>query len=488
MAEGHIGKILGGRYRVDSLIESTELAELCRGTNTTVDREVTIKVVSPRLSDFKNEIFDEARKISRISHPNVLSVTDLGEDADGTVFVVYEAFEGSNLSSAVRSEGQFTVERSIDIVRQAASALIAVTSIRDTHGSLKPENILLGSTGESAKVFNFFGPDTFNRPNRDPVFILGTENANYFAPELIMGMAADERSDVYTLGVLLFSMLTGEIPFASASMREVVGKINNDPPAPMSSFRADLPTDLERVILTAMAKNPEMRYQTIAEFSDELAKFATGSSIVAAATTVASAHDIWKTAFVVLAAVSLLTVALIYATSVKSTDPATQLQADANGQPVQPIGPATGVAEQNLASMQDPSADSMSNSNTALPPGTLPGGDGYDPWKNGGKPPPGAPSGGQVVTIDPNNPSPFMTNDGPCIPQPSGIVLCPAPVNRAAKPTPTPKPSAANANVAPKATPTPEVKPSPAVMKPPAKPAPTPKPGQSGKPRNGDDL
>ncbi|MEP6849208.1 MAG: protein kinase [Acidobacteriota bacterium] len=488
MAEGHIGKILGGRYRIDSLIESTELAELYRGTNTTVDREVTIKVVSPRLSDFKNEIFEEARKISRISHPNVLSVMDLGEDSDGTVFVVYEAFEGSSLSSAVRNEGQFTVERSINIVRQTAAALIAVAPTRDVHGSLKPENIVLGSAGETAKVLNFFRPDTFNRPNRDALFVPSVEDANYFAPELILGTAADERSDVYTLGVLLFRTLTGEIPFAAASMPEVVGKINNDPPPPMSSFRTDLPADLERVILTAMAKNPEMRYQMVAEFSEELAKFASGSNVVAAAPTGSSAHDIWKTAFVVLAAVSLLTVALIYATSVKSNEPTTQLQADANGQPVQPIGPATGVAEQNLASMQDPSADPMSNSNMALPPGTLPGGDGYDPWKNGGKPPPGAPSGGQVVTIDPNNPSPFMTNDGPCIPQPSGIVLCPAPVNRAVKPTPTPRPSAANANVAPKTTPTPDAKPTPAVTKTPVKPAPTPKPGQSGKPRNGDDL
>ncbi|MGH9820792.1 MAG: hypothetical protein ACRD43_11540, partial [Pyrinomonadaceae bacterium] len=166
------------------------------------------------------------------------------------------------------------------------------------------------------------------------------------------------------------------------------------------------------------------------------------------------------------------------------------LQPDANGQPVQPINPATGIQEQNLANMQGMSADTAANSNMAVPPGTLPGGDGYDPWKNGVQPPAGAPRvgpGGQIVTIDPNNPSPFMTNDGPCIPQPSGILLCPAPItNKPVKPTPTPKPNAANANVQPAATPMPKSE---------TKPTPVPKPSPSktqtstnGKPAKGEDL
>jgi len=490
MADPHLGKILGGRYRVDSLIEETQVADLYRGTNTAVEREVTIKIVKARLADFTHEIFEEARKISRISHPNVLAVTDLGEEEDGTVFVIYEHFVGENLLTVFNE--QLPVERAIDIVRKAAAALTAVFAARDVHGMLKPENILLApgtDEDETVKVLNFFGSGTFNRPNRNAVFVPSVEDVNYLAPELVSSDRGDERSDVYSLGSLLFRMLAGEVPFPAESFTESVKKALDEPPPPLSSFRTDLPEDLERVILTAMSKNPEMRYQTVSEFSDELKKFVGGSS-ESAAVAEAPKQDIWKTAFAVLAAISLLTVALIYATSVKQTNPTTQLQPDANGQPVQPIGPATGIAEQNLANMQDMSAETISNSNMAVPPGTLPGGDGYDPWKNGGKPPPGAPlgPGGQVVTIDPNNPSPFMTNDGPCIPQPSGIVLCPAPANRIAKPTPTPKPSAANANVSPKATPTPEVKPSPTVVKTPAKPAATPKTGQNGKPKNGDDL
>lgn len=489
MAEDIIGKTLGGRYRIDSPIETDELADLYHGTDTVVDREITLKIVQPDLSDFKNEFFEEARKISRISHPNVLSVSDLGEDS-GTLYVVYENFDGQSLKTTLRSQEQFPVDLSVSIVRQTAAALAAVFGDRRVHGLVGPSNILLTPEGdgrERVKAINFFGSSTFNRPNRNAVFVPGVEEVNYAAPELLQGNDADERSDVYSLGSILFRLLTGEIAFSASSMPEAATRIISDPPPPMSSFRNDLPDDLERVILTAMAKNPEMRYQTVTEFSNELARFVGDQD--AAPSGRAPGHEIWKTAFVVLAGISILTVALIYATSVKQTDPSTRLQPDANGQPVQPINPATGIQEQSLANMQGMSTDTNYNSNMNVPPGTLPGGDGYDPWKNGVQPPPGAPKvgqGGQVVTTDPNNPSVFMPPEG-CIPQPSGILLCPAPVNKA-KPTPTPKPNAANANVQPSPTPKPEVKPTPTVQKTPVVKATPGKDPAAGKPKNSDDL
>lgn len=181
----------------------------------------------------------------------------------------------------------------------------------------------------------------------------------------------------------------------------------------------------------------------------------------------------WKTAFIVLIGIVLLSGIMIYSTSVKQTDPTTVLQTDANGQPVQPLNPASGVEEDRLASM--PTDAAIANTNTAQP-GQLPGGDGLDPWANGGKPPPGGPPvgpGGSLVTV-PNGGSQFMPPD--CILQPSGIYLCPVPVNaNTAKPSPTPKPTPPNANVqaspAPAAGATPKTSPTP----PGAKPTPTPR-------------
>ncbi|NOT47735.1 MAG: hypothetical protein HOP17_08285, partial [Acidobacteria bacterium] len=146
--------------------------------------------------------------------------------------------------------------------------------------------------------------------------------------------------------------------------------------------------------------------------------------------------------------IGVLAAALIYATSSKQTIPITQLQPDANGQPVQPINPATGAEEQNLISMPNSLPGSMSSSDIiAQPPQTLGGGDNYNPWAAGGAPPAGAPPpvyippAGQYYSIDPNTGSPFMPND------PNGVILVPVPANTdaATKPTPTPK-TAANVN------------------------------------------
>jgi hypothetical protein len=181
----------------------------------------------------------------------------------------------------------------------------------------------------------------------------------------------------------------------------------------------------------------------------------------------AKKRDPWKAAFVVLVGVVLLSAVLIYSTSSRRTEPVTVLQTDVNGQPVQPLSPASGVEEERLAALP---ADAYSaNSNTSLP-GQLPGGDGYNPWANGGKPPPGAPAGpgGGYVTVPGGN-SPFMppegntvlyTKDaaGRCLRIPSyEVIPCPdSTTSPAGKPTPRPSVSPTPAGAAtPKATPTP---------------------------------
>lgn len=184
-------------------------------------------------------------------------------------------------------------------------------------------------------------------------------------------------------------------------------------------------------------------------------------------------QDPWKTAFIVLIGIVMLSAVLIYSTSSRRTEPTTVLQTDANGQPVQPLNPATGVEEERLAALP---LDSLgANSNVSALPGQLPGGDGFDPWANGGKPPTGAPvgSGGGYMTI-PNGGSQFMPPD--CILQPSGIYLCPVPTNAnaAARPTPTPRNNSANANV--QASPTPATPANPKATPTPAGPRATPTP------------
>jgi len=467
MTDINLGRVLANRYRVDLLLATSEFAPLYRGTNTVVERPVLIRILAPEFGDFRMQMLDEARDISRISNANILSVTDIGTETDKTAYVVYEDFDGETLSSAMKRDGKMPTAEAVGIATQIAEGASAVSTVRNSHGAMSPDNVLVSDVlagPRRVKLFNFSSPENYD-----------SAGPEFTAPEVVNGVPANERSDVYSLGAVLFTMLAGEPPFTRNDSVEEL------PPPPLSSFRSDLSPDLEPSILTALAKNPEMRYQTVAEFAQNLD--GVGAQPAATAATHGN-NNLWKTAFIVLAGISILAAALIYATSVKQTDPRTQLRPDANGLPVQPINPATGAQEQALANMAGMPAEVIANSNMALPPGTLPGGDGYDAWRNGGgKPPAGAPNigpGGQVITIDPNNPSQFMPAEG-CVMQPSGILLCPAPLNAnaAKKPTPTPKNSA---NTQPSPTPktAPEEKPTPATEKTPAKPAtqksPVPKP------------
>lgn len=497
MIDQFTGQILANKYRIDSYARASDLGAVYRGTHLSMDKPVTVKILAPALAVDDNIVkrfSDEARTVSHISHPNVLNVTDFGSDKENTVYIVYEGAEGETLKDAIRREGGFPIERVVNIARQIASALSTAHAAGVIHQNLNSENILLTRTANNAEMVKVLdlGSVKLDAQNTFDEEISVTL-AEYLSPEQCSGAEeADSRSDIYSLGVIFYEMLAGEVPFSGARATDVMLKHVQEPPPPLSAFRQNLPSDIEPIVLQAMAKNPEMRFQTIDEFANALARvsrnFDEQETVVisrGAASGEPANNNVWKTAFVVLAGISLLAIGMIYATSVKQTDPATQLQTDANGQPVQPINPATGLDEQSLSNIATMPAEVIANSNMMVqPPGTIPGGDGYNPWGGSG-PPPGAPPvafppGGQVITIDPNNPSQFIPQDGQ-------VILVPIPantnVNAAVKPSPTPKSNNANVSPAPSPTPTnvvpkttPETKPTPKTEKPAAKPVEQPKP------------
>ena len=266
-------------------------------------------------------------------------------------------------------------------------------------------------------------------------------------------------------------MLAGDVPFIAENPTELMLKKSEELPAPLSAFRNDLPENLEAVILKALSINPEARQPNANGFIEELNRATDFSNeletvMVAPQAQTAESNNLWKTAFIVLAGISLLSVGLIYATYTKQTDPTTSLQFDANGQPVQPINPATGLPEMGAANMIPyGDANSLINGNL-IAPETLTYPDGVDPWGRGAVPPtdgsipyPVQP-GGEVITIPGQGGSQFMPQfDGN-----GGIILIPVPSNtntNTATPTKSPKTEPANTQtatptpVAPQATPTP---------------------------------
>ncbi len=493
-----IGTNLADKYQIDEVLRDSGLGKIYRATHLLMDKHVTVKVLPPALAIDENivkQFSAEARTVSHISHPNILNVTDFGSDRNGAVYIVMEDADGETLEQIIKREGKFSVARAVKIARQIAAALSAAHANGVIHHHLSSQNVLLTHTAlepETVKVLDF-GSDTLYE-NED--FEDGESNLRsleYASPEQNSSVAdADERSDVYALGVIFYEMLAGEVPFTAKNQTDLMMKQAENPPAPLSAFRGDLSGHIEPIVIKALAKNPDMRYQTADDLACDLDSISTdfGEKRMAAAS---GAHEyatsnVWKTAFVVLVGIVGLSAAMIYFTQGKQTNPTTQLQTDANGLPVQPLNPATGMNEQSTASGLAPfNPEMMSNSAMAMPQPMPNGdglGDGYNPWASG-KPPAGAPPqyvtpGGQIYTI-PGDGSQFMPQDGQ-------YVLVPQPLNAnsnanvSVKPSPTPKGKNAAANVQTQPSPTPaanpqpipEVKPTPAIPKPektPVKPA-----------------
>ncbi len=498
MSDQFTGQNLADKYQIEGELRDGGLGKTYRATHLLMEKSVSVKILPPALAvDEKivKRFSAEARTVSHISHPNILNVTDFGADKNGAVYIVMEDADGEMLEEVIEREGKFPIERAVRITRQIAAALSAAHTNGVIHHRLNSKNVLLAHmTGESetVKVLDF-GSDV---SNENGVFGEETDlrDLAYLSPEQNSSVSkADERSDIYSLGVILYEMLAGEVPFTAENPTDLMKKQAENPPAPLSAFRNDLPVYIEPIVIKALAKNPEMRYQTANEFAEELNRvtknFDEAKAIVVPNTEDNTTNNLWKTAFVVLAGIVGLSAAMIYFTQSKQTNPTTQLQTDINGQPVQPLNPATGMNEQGASSLMPYSSEMMANSNAAgMPiPQTMPGGDGYDPWARGGQPPPGAPPiyvqpGGQVITIPGESGSQFMPPDGS-----TGYILVPANTNANVnvKPSPTPKGKATpTANTQTSPTPaenpqsTPETKPTPApkTEKTPAKPAEKPKP------------
>ena len=466
-----VGKLIAEKYRIESLIGEGDAGDLFAARNEITDTAVTVKILPQALAmdmRWAKRFIDESRAASTVNHENILNLTDFGSDVKGICYAVFEPIVGTQLSELLTSS--LDEGRAIRIAKQVASAVSAAHAKKLVHGRISPQSIFVKTDDEGTdhvKVYGFGG---------DPLNVERDADAHYLAPEQTTAYpVADDRTDVYSLGITLYEMLSGVLPFEGETAAEVQAKLASEPPPPLSAFRKDLNPEIEPIILTAMATNAERRYQTMAAFAEDLELL---SNRIAPAKTVAatagSGRSVWKTASIAFAGIAVLAVALIYATSARQTDPSEQLQADAASFPVQPISPATGMQEESLARLAPMTEAEIMASTMDVPPGTLPGGDGYNPWANGGMPPGGGPplgpvsqagaplnpnapplgyvpQGGQVVTVDPsvNGGSQFM-------PQDSGVILVPVPVNPEANPTPAQTKPAANTAQPPTTVPTPK--------------------------------
>jgi eukaryotic-like serine/threonine-protein kinase len=280
-ADALVGSLIG-HYRIESLIGVGGMGEVYLARDERLGRKVAVKLLpdslttdDTQLSRFKNE----ARTASALNHPNILTVYEIGAEGE-LQFIATEFIEGVTLRAALGS-GRMSTQRALEIAVQVASALAAAHDAGVVHRDIKPENIMLRPDGY-AKVLDFgIAKLTEQTPASDhhrvettallqtrPGLVLGT--AHYMSPEQARGQKVDARSDIWSLGVVLYEILAGNPPFRGETPSDCIAAILTAEPAPLSSVFPDVPAKLESILQTALRKNTDERYQTIKEMLAEL--------------------------------------------------------------------------------------------------------------------------------------------------------------------------------------------------------------------------
>ena len=274
--------ILGGRYRVERELGRGGMAKVFLGTDTVLGRTVAIKILAPQFADdegFVQRFRREAQAAASISHPAIVSVFDTGSD-DGVHYIVMEYVEGRTLAEFLTGGGRIMPDRAIAITQEVCRALDAAHAQGVIHRDIKPGNIMLNPRGE-VKVtdFGIARMTTTADTVAQTAAILGT--ASYLSPEQAQGQPVDGRSDLYSLGCVLYEMVTGRPPFLGDSPVAVASKQVLEQPVAPSKLNPDITQDLDAVILRSLAKNPANRYQSAEEMRADLERVARGLPVEA---------------------------------------------------------------------------------------------------------------------------------------------------------------------------------------------------------------
>ena len=266
-----IGQVLSSRYRLESKLGSGGMSTVYLALDETLQRKVAAKVLHREMSDQPDQLERfrrEARAVAQISHPNVVAVIDAGNDVDGHPYIVFEYVEGETLKQRIDRFGRLPLDEAAAYAIEVGRGLQAAHLAHMVHRDVKPQNVLIDTEGR-AKVTDFGialsqEADGLTRTGR----VLGT--TDYVSPEQAMGKPVDDRSDVYSLGILLYEMLRGEVPFQAETLVGVAMKHVNDPMPDIQASRPGTSSALAAVIERATQKDPKKRYRDMGSMLADL--------------------------------------------------------------------------------------------------------------------------------------------------------------------------------------------------------------------------
>ncbi len=262
--------MLSGRYRLESKLGSGGMSTVYLALDEVLDRPVAIKLLHREISEEADQLERfrrEARAAARLSHPNLVGVIDAGED-DGRPYIVFEYIEGRTLKRRLQEEGRLPIDEAVAYAIEIGRGLTAAHARKLVHRDVKPQNVLIDPDGR-AKVTDFGIARSLESKGLTATGrVLGT--TDYVSPEQAMGEEVDERSDVYSLGVVLYEMLTGDVPFRAETQVGVAMKHVNKPMPDVQTKRPEVSAAVASVVDRATTKDPRDRYGTVAEMVRDL--------------------------------------------------------------------------------------------------------------------------------------------------------------------------------------------------------------------------
>lgn len=279
-----IGTLLVGKFRVKELIGQGAMGRVYSATQEPINRKVAVKILHQHLMEDRRvarRFQREAEAASRFSHPNSIGIFDFGQTEEGSLYIAMEYIVGRDLAEIISKEAPLAPERAVRIAVQVLNALHLAHASRIIHRDLKPENIMssdLPGHKDFVKVCDFGIAKIQQQPGAQgqesalTMFGMICGTPYYMSPEQAKGEELDGRTDLYSMGVIIYEMLTGEVPFRGSTPVEVIARHLTDPPLPPSKMRPDIriPRALEAVVMRAMSKRREDRFKDAQDFASEL--------------------------------------------------------------------------------------------------------------------------------------------------------------------------------------------------------------------------
>jgi beta-lactam-binding protein with PASTA domain/predicted Ser/Thr protein kinase len=273
-----INELFDGRYRVIRKLGTGGMANVYLAEDEVLGRRVAIKILDDRHAgddQFVERFRREAKNAASLSHPNIVSIYDRGE-AEGTYYIAMEYLDGRSLKELIVARGPAPIHIAIDYARQILAAIRFAHRHGIVHRDIKPHNVLVDGEGR-LKVTDFGIARAGASQMTEAGSIIGT--AQYLSPEQAKGAPVDQSSDLYSVGVVLYELLTGVVPFSGETPVEIAMKHLSRIPDPPSSKRAEIPRDLDLVVMRALAKDPSERYQSADEMDADLRRISRGMAI-----------------------------------------------------------------------------------------------------------------------------------------------------------------------------------------------------------------